>query len=67
MSSSEVYHHAKIIPTPEEIPLIIPDIKNPRFSYGGGKIGLGSLTAKELYEIGVQQVSGSNSVVHVVY
>ena len=22
---------------------------------------------KELYEIGVQQVSGSNSVVHVVY
>ncbi len=38
LSSSEVYHHAKIIPTPEEIPLIIPDIKNPRFSYGGGKI-----------------------------
>jgi nucleoside-diphosphate-sugar epimerase len=38
LSSSEVYHHAKIIPTPETIPLIIPDIKNPRFSYGGGKI-----------------------------
>ena len=34
------------------------------YPYGGG---LGSLTAKELYEIGVQQVSGSNSVVHVVY
>ncbi len=38
LSSSEVYHHAGIIPTPETIPLIIPDIKNPRFSYGGGKI-----------------------------
>ena len=38
LSSSEVYQNAKIIPTPEEIPLIIPDIKNPRFSYGGGKI-----------------------------
>ncbi len=38
LSSSEVYQHAKIIPTPEKIPLIIPDIKNPRFSYGGGKI-----------------------------
>lgn len=38
LSSSEVYHHANIIPTPETIPLIIPDIKNPRFSYGGGKI-----------------------------
>ena len=38
LSSSEVYHHAKIIPTPEDISLIIPDIKNPRFSYGGGKI-----------------------------
>ena len=35
------------------------------YPYGGGKIGLGSLTIKELYEIGVQQVSGSNSVVHV--
>lgn len=38
ISSSEVYHHAEIIPTPETIPLVIPDIKNPRFSYGGGKI-----------------------------
>jgi nucleoside-diphosphate-sugar epimerase len=37
-SSSEVYHQPAIIPTPEEIPLIIPDVKNPRFSYSGGKI-----------------------------
>ena len=38
ISSSEVYHLPKIIPTPENVQLVIPDIKNPRFSYGGGKI-----------------------------
>lgn len=37
-SSSEVYHQPSIIPTPETIPMIIPDPKNPRFSYSGGKI-----------------------------
>lgn len=37
-SSSEVYQNPKIIPTPEEIPLIIPDVKNPRYTYSGGKI-----------------------------
>ena len=37
-SSSEVYQFASIIPTPENIPLIVPDINNPRYSYGGGKI-----------------------------
>ena len=37
-SSSEVYHEPKIIPTPENIDLKIPNIFNPRFSYGGGKI-----------------------------
>jgi len=37
-SSSEVYHLAPQIPTPEEVPLIVPDVLNPRFSYGGGKI-----------------------------
>jgi nucleoside-diphosphate-sugar epimerase len=37
-SSSEVYQNPTIIPTPEEIPLVIPDPYNPRFSYGGGKI-----------------------------
>ena len=38
ISSSEVYQSPKKIPTPENIPLIIPDIKNNRYSYGGGKI-----------------------------
>lgn len=37
-SSSEVYQIPTIVPTPEEIPLVIPDPYNPRYSYGGGKI-----------------------------
>ena len=38
MSSSEVYQRAAMIPTPEEICLVVPDVMNPRYSYGGGKI-----------------------------
>jgi nucleoside-diphosphate-sugar epimerase len=37
-SSSEVYQTPCQIPTPETVPLVIPDVHNPRFSYGGGKI-----------------------------
>lgn len=37
-SSSEAYQTPSIIPTPESVPLSIPDPLNPRFSYGGGKI-----------------------------
>jgi nucleoside-diphosphate-sugar epimerase len=37
-SSSEVYQSPEVIPTPENVPLVVPDLKNPRFSYGGGKI-----------------------------
>lgn len=37
-SSSEVYQKPKSIPTNEEIECIVPDIWNPRYSYGGGKI-----------------------------
>ena len=37
-SSSETYQQPSIIPTPEDVPLIIPDITNPRYSYGGTKI-----------------------------
>ena len=37
-SSAEVYQEAKIIPTPEDIPLIVPDVKNPRYSYALSKI-----------------------------
>lgn len=38
MSSSEVYQEPTCVPTTEEERIIIPDIKNPRFSYSGGKI-----------------------------
>lgn len=37
-SSSEVYQTPPVIPTPEAVPMVIPDPLNPRFSYGGGKI-----------------------------
>lgn len=37
-SSSEVYATPQIIPTPENVPMVIPDPYNPRFSYSGGKI-----------------------------
>ena len=37
-SSSEVYQTPTQIPTDETVPLSIPDVLNPRYSYGGGKI-----------------------------
>lgn len=37
-SSSEVYQTPPQVPTPENVPMIIPDSDNPRFSYAGGKI-----------------------------
>ena len=37
-SSSEVYQEPPSIPTDESAPLVVPDPRNPRYSYGGGKI-----------------------------
>ena len=37
-SSSEVYQAPPVVPTDESAPLTVPDVLNPRFSYGGGKI-----------------------------
>ena len=37
-SSSEVYQYPDIFPTPETVPLVVPDPFNPRYSYGLGKI-----------------------------
>ena len=37
-SSSEVYQQPTHFPTTEEERIIIPDVRNPRFSYSGGKI-----------------------------
>lgn len=37
-SSSEVYQTPSKIPTDESVALIVPDVLNPRYSYGGSKI-----------------------------
>jgi nucleoside-diphosphate-sugar epimerase len=37
-SSSEVYQNASTVPTDENVSLVVPDVFNPRYSYGGGKI-----------------------------
>lgn len=37
-SSSEVYQTPAMVPTDETAPLIVPDVLNPRYSYGGSKI-----------------------------
>jgi nucleoside-diphosphate-sugar epimerase len=37
-SSSEVYQSPPVIPTDEHVPLSIPDVLNPRYSYAAGKI-----------------------------
>jgi dTDP-glucose 4,6-dehydratase/UDP-glucose 4-epimerase len=37
-STSEVYQTPPVVPTPETVPLSVPDVLNPRYSYGGGKI-----------------------------
>ncbi len=37
-SSSEVYQNPKKVPTPENVPLSIPNVFNPRYSYAAGKI-----------------------------
>jgi nucleoside-diphosphate-sugar epimerase len=36
ISSAEA-HQAAAVPTPEDVPLVVPDVLNPRYSYGGGK------------------------------
>jgi len=40
VSSSEVYQNPPegMYPTDETVPLSVPDVTNPRYSYGGGKI-----------------------------
>ena len=38
MSSSEAYQTPSVVPTPENVPLMIPDPWNPRYSYGGSKL-----------------------------
>ncbi|HAH21835.1 MAG TPA: NAD-dependent dehydratase [Candidatus Omnitrophica bacterium] len=52
-SSSEVYHQPDAFPTPETERLIIPDTKNPRFSYAGGKLISELLTLNYLRRGGI--------------
>ena len=37
-SSSEVYQTPPHIPTSEDAPLVVPNVLNPRYSYGAGKL-----------------------------
>jgi dTDP-glucose 4,6-dehydratase/UDP-glucose 4-epimerase len=37
-SSSEAYQSPDLVPTPEDVPLVVPDVLNPRYSYGGSKL-----------------------------
>jgi UDP-glucose 4-epimerase len=37
-SSAEVYQTPAVVPTDEKVSLLVPDVKNPRYSYGGSKI-----------------------------
>jgi nucleoside-diphosphate-sugar epimerase len=43
-STSEVYQEPERIPTDESEALRVPDVRNPRYSYGGGKIASELLT-----------------------
>ena len=43
-STSETYNEPLEVPTTEHEPLKIPDVTNPRFSYGGGKIAAELMT-----------------------
>jgi len=43
-STSETYNNPTHVPTTESERLMIPDVTNPRFSYGGGKIACELLT-----------------------
>lgn len=56
-STSETYQEPTTVPTPETEMLRVPDVRNPRFSYGGGKI------ASELLALHLGRRRGLESVV----
>jgi nucleoside-diphosphate-sugar epimerase len=55
-SSSEVYQTPPFTPTDETVPLLIPDVLNPRYSYGGGKIAC-ELMAINFGRVGFDRVT----------
>ncbi|HZL59511.1 MAG TPA: SDR family NAD(P)-dependent oxidoreductase [Stellaceae bacterium] len=54
-SSSEVYQTPNVVPTPEAVPLVVPNVFNPRYSYGGGKL-ISELIALNYGRTGFQRV-----------
>jgi nucleoside-diphosphate-sugar epimerase len=57
-SSSEVYQTPPRVPTDEAVPLVVPDLMNARYSYGGGKL------FSELYAV---HVAGRHLARVVIY
>ena len=49
VSSAEAHQSAEL-PTPESTPLMVPDVLNPRFSYGGGKIACELMAAAAYHD-----------------
>ncbi len=54
-SSSEIYQTPKKIPTPEDVQAIIPNLMNPRFSYGGAKM-IGELLTLYLLKKSIKKI-----------
>ena len=55
-SSSEIYQTPEQIPTPEKVPGLVPDVNNPRYSYGGAKLMGEILTLHYLKKEGLKKV-----------
>ena len=55
-SSSEAYQTPPTVPTGEAVPLCVPDVMNPRYSYGGSKI-LTELVALNYGRTGFRRVA----------
>lgn len=55
-SSSEAYQTPPSVPTDENVPLSVPDVRNPRYSYGGGKIAM-ELMAMNYGRTGFERVT----------
>jgi nucleoside-diphosphate-sugar epimerase len=50
LASSAEAHQSEKLPTPGSVPLTVPDVLNPRYSYGGGKIACELMAAAAHHE-----------------
>ena len=57
LASSSEAHQSAVIPTPEDVPLIVPDVRNPRYSYGGAKITAELLAMAAAHEQTIKAVT----------